>query len=122
MLRTARCANAVSLSSNPAQLPALGQPESSENLFRSWRRLRHASAQVVLKCEKVGQSLIDLHKQVGSRSLDIFVPQLDDHLSEAPDRAYRMHRVGFPGWVGIAAHFFRSLPLGNGAPRRISRS
>src|SRR3954447_14742892 len=122
MPRIVRSAGGVSRLSSPVLHQRPDKRESSKVHSCARRRLGHANPQLVLKRYEVGQPLVDLDEQVRTRPFHVLIPKLDDHLGEPTDGAHSVHRVCLPRRVGIATHVFRSLPLGNGAPRRISKS
>ena len=64
----------------------------------------HAGAQFVLQRGEIGHALIDLNQEVGARTVDVFVAELDDHLGDAADGADDVDRVAFTGGVSVAAH------------------
>src|SRR5918993_511264 len=120
--RTARCAGAANQSPNLALPQAPRWRESANDDSGALRCLSHSSAQLILERHEIGQSLVDLHEQVGTRSFHVLVPELNNHLSESTDGPDDVDRVRFARRVGVAAHDSSSLPLGSGAPRRIARS
>lgn len=66
---------------------------------------------LVAQADEIVESLLDLLQRVLARALDIFIPELDQHLGDTGDGPDSLHGVLIPRRNGEAGHHLSHHPM-----------